>query len=29
MFLGTDEVEHLPKSANNAYVIINGNKDCT
>lgn len=29
MFLGTDEVEHLPKSANNAYMIINGNKDCT
>lgn len=28
MFLGIDEMEHLPKSANTAYVTINGNRDC-
>ena len=29
-FLGIDEIqEHLPKPANTAYVIMNGNGDCT
>lgn len=28
-FLGVDELEHLPKLANTAYVIINGNRDRT
>ena len=28
-FLGIDEMEHLPKPANTAYVIMNGNGDCT
>lgn len=29
MFLSVDEMEHLPKPANTAYVIINGNGDRT
>lgn len=28
-FLGIDEMENLPKPANTAYVIMNGNGDCT
>jgi len=28
-FLGADELEHLPKPAHTAYVIINGNGDHT
>lgn len=26
MFLGTDEMEHLPKPANTAYMVINGSR---
>lgn len=28
-FSGIAEMEHLPKPANTAYVIIDGNRDCT
>lgn len=28
-FLGVNEMKHLPKPANTAYVIINGNRPCT
>lgn len=27
MFLGIDEMVHLPKPANTAYMIINGNRN--